>query len=81
MISIVCFDEKRLIMIVENVIIYALKRAAAKTIENILLLKQIYCKKLIESLIEFVNFMFFDDQFIINIRSELIIRDKNIMIH
>ena len=37
--SIVCFNEKRLIMIAENVIIHALKRVAAKTIENVLLLK------------------------------------------
>ena len=39
LISIVYFDEKRLIMIAENVIIYALKRVAAKAIENVLLLK------------------------------------------
>ena len=39
LISIVCFNEKRIIMIIENVIIYASKRAAAKTIENVLLLK------------------------------------------
>ena len=39
LISIVCSDEKRLIIITENMIIHALKRAAAKTIENVLLLK------------------------------------------
>ena len=39
LISIVYSDEKRLIIIIENVIIHVLKRAAAKAIENILLLK------------------------------------------
>ena len=39
LISIVCFDERRLIMITKNVIIYASKRAAAKAIKNVLLLK------------------------------------------
>ena len=81
LISIVYFDEKRLIMIIENVIVYASKRAAIKIIENILLLKQIYREKSIESLKEFVDFMFFNNQFVIDIRSELIIRDENTMIH
>ena len=39
LISIVYSDEKQLIMITENVIIHVLKRAATKTIENVLLLK------------------------------------------
>ena len=39
LISIVYSDEKRLIMITKNVIIYASKRAVAKAIENVLLLK------------------------------------------
>ena len=39
LISIVCFDENQLIIIIENMIIYVLKRAAAKAIENNLLLK------------------------------------------
>ena len=39
LISIVCFNEKQLIIIIKNVIIHVLKRAATKTIENILLLK------------------------------------------
>ena len=81
LISIVYSDEKRLIIITENVIIHVLKRAAAKTIEKILLLKQIYREKSIESLIKFVDFMLSDDQFAIDIQSELIIRDKNTMIH
>ena len=39
LISIVCFNEKQLIMITKNVIIHASKRAAAKIIKNVLLLK------------------------------------------
>ena len=39
LISIVYFDEKRLIMIIKNVIIYVSKRVATKIIENVLLLK------------------------------------------
>ena len=81
LISIVYFDKKQLIMITENMIIHALKRAAAKTIENVLLLKQTYYEESTESLIELVDFIFSDDQFVINIRSELIIRDENTMIH
>ena len=61
LISIVCSDEKRLIMITKNVIIHASKRAAAKAIENALLLKQAYREKSVESLIEFVDFMLSDD--------------------
>ena len=68
-------------MIIKNVIIYALKRVVTKVIENILLLKQTYREKWIELLIEFVDFMLFDDQFAINIRNELIIHDENTMIH
>ena len=67
LISTVCFDEKRLIMITKNVIIYALKRAAAKAIENVLLLKQTYREKSIELLIKLINFMLSNDQFTINI--------------
>ena len=81
LISIVCFDKKRLIMIIKNVIIYVLKRVAAKAIKNVLLLKQIYREKSVESLIEFVDFMLSDDQFAINIRNELIIRDENTIIY
>ena len=61
LISIVCSDEKRLIMITKNVIIHASKRAAAKAIENALLLKQAYREKSVESLIEFADFMLSDD--------------------
>ena len=39
LILIVCFDERRLIIIAENMIIHVLKRAAAKAIEDALLLK------------------------------------------
>ena len=39
LISIVYSDERQLIIITENVIIYVLKRVAAKIIENVLLLK------------------------------------------
>ena len=67
LISIVCPDEKRLIIITKNVIIHVLKRAAAKTTESVLLLKQTYREKSIESLIELVDSMLFDDQFPINI--------------
>ena len=81
LISIVCSDEKQLIIIIENVIIHVLKRAAAKAIESILLLKQTYCKESIKSLIEFIDFMLSDNQFAIDIRNELIICDENIMIH
>ena len=49
--------------------------------KNILLLKQTYHEKSIESLIEFIDFIFFDNQFVINIQSELITRDKNTIIH
>ena len=79
LISIVCFNEKRLIIITKNIIIYALKRVAAKAIENVLLLKQIYREKSIESLIELADLMLSDDQFIIDIQNELIIRDENTM--
>ena len=68
-------------MITKNVIIYASKRVATKTIKNVLLLKQAYREKSIESLIELVDFMFSDDQFIIDIQNELIIRDKNTITH
>ena len=61
LISIVCFNKKRLIIITENVIIHALKRAAVKAIENVLLLKQVYREKSIELLIKFVDFMLSDD--------------------
>ena len=49
--------------------------------KNVLLSEKTYREKLIESLIEFVNFMLFDNQFAIDIQSELIIRDENTMIH
>ena len=62
-------------------IIHVLKRAAAKAIKNILLLKQTYYEKSIKLLIELIDFMFFDDQFVIKTQSELIIRNENIMIH
>ena len=81
LISIVYFDEEQLIIIIKNVIIYVSKRVAVKAIENVLLLKQIYYEKSIKLLIEFVDFMFSNDQFIIDIRSELIICDENTMIH
>ena len=67
LISIVCSDEKRLNIIIKNMIIHVLKRAAAKAIENILLLKKAYREKSIESLIELVDSMFSDDYFIIDI--------------
>ena len=67
LILIVYSDEKQLIMITKNVIIYTSKRVAAKIIKNVLLLKQTYCKKLIESFIKLVDFIFFNNQFVINI--------------
>ena len=57
-------------------------RNKTKTInENILLLKKTYREKSTESLIKFVDFMFFNDQFVINIQRELIIRDENTIIY
>ena len=60
----------------------AQNRNEAKTInENALLSEKAYRENSTESLIEFINFIFSDDQFTIDIRSELIIRDENTMIH
>ena len=68
--------------IAETVAIFAQNRNEAKVInENALLSEKIYRKKLTELLIKFVDFMFSDNQFVIDIRSELIIRDENTIIH
>ena len=62
--------------------ISAENRNEAKTIKkNALLSKKTYYEKLIESLIKFADFILSDDQFVIDIRNELIIHNENIIIH
>ena len=71
-----------MILITKIIITFIQNRNEAKAInENVLLSKKTYREKSIESLIEFVNFIFSDDQLVIDIQSELIICNENTMIH